>query len=111
MQGTSDFVKMRDSKIAKVARSLGHVQKMYRNLNDLVDQQGKTLQRVNDNVVESKMNSGATLKDMKKANKNEGTLKEKLASGDCSVLCLAIWFGIVVLMFYFDLQAPTRTHL
>jgi len=38
MDGTADFVKMRDSKIARVARSLGHVHKMYKNLNELVDQ-------------------------------------------------------------------------
>lgn len=37
MQSSQDFVKMRDSKIARVAKSLGHVHKMYKNLNDLVD--------------------------------------------------------------------------
>ena len=47
---------------------------------------------------------------MKKALKNEGTLKDKLANGDCSIMCLAIWFMIVVLMFYFDLQAPTSSR-
>lgn len=102
MAGTADFVKMRDSRIAKVARSLGHVHKMYKNLNDLVDQQGETLHRIQDNVVESKVNSKGTLKEMKKALKNEGTLKEKLASGDCSIMCLAIWFAVVALMFYFQ---------
>jgi len=111
MAGTADFVKMRDSKIAKVARSLGHVQKMYKNLNDLVDQQGETLHRINDNVSDSKMNSNGTLKDMKKALRNEGSLKEKLASGDCSLMCLAIWFGVVALMFYFDMQVSTQTVL
>ena len=109
MQGTADFVKMRDSKIARVAKSLGHVHKMYKNLNDLVDQQGQTLNRINDNVVDSKANSKATLKDMKKSLKNEGTLKDKLANGDCSIMCLAIWFAIVVLMFYFDLQVSPTT--
>ena len=63
-----------------------------------------TLHRIQDNVVDSRVNSKATLKEMKKALKNEGTLKEKLASGDCSIVCLAVWFGIVALMFYFDLQ-------
>ena len=48
---------------------------------------------------------------MKKALKNEGTLKDKLANGDCSIMCLAIWFMIVVLMFYFDLQvSPTSSR-
>ena len=113
MDGTADFVKMRDSKIQRVAKSLGHVHKMYKNLNDLVDQQGVTLNRINDNVVDSKMNSKATLKDMKRALKNEGTFKEKLASGDCSLVCLAIWFGIVAVMFYFDMQvSPAKqSHL
>ena len=37
MQSSADFVKMRDSKIARVAKSLGHVHKMYKNLNELVD--------------------------------------------------------------------------
>ena len=62
-------------------------------------------------MVDSKSNSKATLKDMKKALKNEGTLKDKLANGDCSIMCLAIWFMIVVLMFYFDLQvSPTSSR-
>jgi len=104
MEGTADFVKMRDSKIARVARSLGHVKKMYKNLNELVDQQGHTLVRIKENVVDSNINSKNTLKDMKKALKNEGSLQEKLASGDCSLVCLALWFGIVAIMFYFDLQ-------
>jgi len=104
MEGTADFVKMRDSKIARVARSLGHVHKMYKNLNELVDQQGNTLNRINENVVDSGANSKATLKDMKKALHNEGTLQEKLAQGDCSLVCLVIWFAIVAIMFYFDLQ-------
>ena len=109
MQSTADFVKMRDSKIARVAKSLGHVHKMYSNLNDLVDQQGKTLHRINDNVVDSKVNTKNTLKDMKKALKNEGTLKDKLARGDISVMCLAIWASIVVLMIYFDMQVSPTT--
>ena len=67
------------------------------------------MNRINDNVVDSKGNTKATLKDMKKSLKNEGTLKDKLANGDCSVMCLAIWFAVVVLMFYFDLQvSPTK---
>ena len=48
---------------------------------------------------------------MKKALKNEGTLRDKVASGDCSIMCLAIWFCVVVLMFYFDLQvSPTKDN-
>ena len=82
---------------------------MYSNLNDLVDQQGKTLHRINDNVVDSKVNTKNTLKDMKKALKNEGTLKDKLAGGDISVMCLAIWASIVVLMIYFDMQVSPTT--
>ena len=107
MQGTADFIKMRDSKIAKVAKSLGHVHKMYKNLNELVDQQGVTLHRIRDNVSDSKINSKGTLKDMKKALKNEGSLKDKLQNGDCSLMCLAIWFGVVALLFYFDMQVNT----
>lgn len=111
MEGTADFIKMRDSKIARVAKSLGHVHKMYKNLNELVDQQGVTLNRINDNVVDSKVNSKATLKDMKRALKNEGTLQDKLASGDCSLVCLAIWFGIVVVMLYCDMQVSPKYQI
>ena len=61
--------------------------------------------------MDSKHNTKGTLREMKKALKNEGTLKDKLASGDCSVMCLALWFGVVALMFYFDLQVgPTDTQ-
>lgn len=47
---------------------------------------------------------------MKKALKNEGTLKDKLAGGDISIMCLAIWASIVVLMIYFDMQVSPSTH-
>lgn len=52
---------------------------------------------------------------MKKALKNEGTMRDKIAQGDCSVLCLVIWFTVVAIMFYFDLQVsptpmPQRHH-
>ena len=69
-----------------------------------------TLHRINDNVVDSKANSKATLKDMKRALKNEGTMKDKMAQGDCSMMCLAIWFGIVAVMFYFDMQVGPGEH-
>ena len=94
---------MRDSKIAKVARSLGHVHKMYQNLNELVDQQGETLHRIQDNVCDARGNTKGTLKEMKQSLRNEGTLGDKLRSGDTSIMCLAIWFTVVAIMFYFDL--------
>ena len=37
MEGTEDYLAVRNSKIARVARTLGHVHKMYQNLNDIVD--------------------------------------------------------------------------
>ena len=104
MEGTADFVKMRDTKIARVARSLGHVHKMYKNLNELVDQQGNTLSRINENIVDSRHNSNNSLREVKITLKTEDSLSDKLSNGDCSLICLLIWFVIVATLFYFDLQ-------
>ena len=48
---------------------------------------------------------------MKRALKNEGSLKEKLAQGDCSLVCLAIWFAIVLIMLYCDVQVSPEYQL
>jgi hypothetical protein len=53
MQSTDDFMKMRGTKIARVAKSLGQIHKMYSNLNEIVEQQGITLHRIEDNTAES----------------------------------------------------------
>lgn len=37
MVGREDYVQQRGSKIARVAKSLGQIQKMYQNLNEIVD--------------------------------------------------------------------------
>ena len=40
-----------------------------------------------------------------------GGLQEKLAQGDCSLVCLAIWFAIVLIMLYCDLQVSPEYQI
>jgi len=41
-----DALSIRNSKIARVAKTLGHVHKLYQNLNEIVDTQGVTLHKI-----------------------------------------------------------------
>ena len=66
---------MRGQKIEKVAQSLSLVHKMYYNLNEIVDQQGVTLTRIEDNVAESQFNTKEMHNELKKALVNEKSLK------------------------------------
>ena len=99
-----DALSIRNSKIARVAKTLGHVHKLYQNLNEIVDTQGVTLHKIQNNVAESGANTVAAKKEMQKALSKEKTLNEKMKQGDCSLMCLLIWFFVVVVMFFVDVQ-------
>jgi t-SNARE complex subunit (syntaxin) len=79
---------------------------MFTSLNDLVSQQGQTLNRFEDNISDSKMNTGDTVKELKETLKNEKpNLSERLSKplgGDLSTTCVLIWFFVAVFMFLVD---------
>ena len=102
MEATETFMTMRGQKIEKVAQSLNLVHKMYQSLNEIVDQQGVTLTRIEDNVAEAQFNTKAAHGELKKALVNEKTLKQRFKQGDLSVNCLVFLFGFVVVMSIMD---------
>ena len=55
-------------------------------------------------MADAGFNTKATHKEMKKALMNEGTMSDKLKGGDCSMMCLMLWFAVVVFMFFIDMQ-------
>ena len=48
----------------KVANSLKHAHKLYQHVNDLVDAQGVTLHKIQNNVADSRANTAAAKKEM-----------------------------------------------
>lgn len=113
MEKTENIVSVRGQKIKKVAESLGLVHKMYQNLNEIVDQQGITLNRIEDNVAEAQFNTKEAHKELKTALSREKTLKERVQEGDASISCLIIVFGFVMLMIIVDffLNGPDTLQL
>ena len=95
---------IRQDKIKRVAKTLGQVHKLYQNLSDIVDSQGVTMHKIQNNVAESGANTVAAKKEMQRALNNEKTLNDKMKQGDFSLTCLIIWFFIVVVMFFLDVQ-------
>ena len=104
IESAANYMSMRNRKIEKVAKAMGTVHNMYKTLNDIVDQQGVTLHRIQDNVHESKANTKSAKKETKKALMNEKSLKDKFAGGDCGVTCMVMWLIVVVIMFFVDMN-------
>ena len=73
-------------------------------MNDLVDAQGVTLHKIQNNVADSRANTAAAKKEMQQALSKESSLNDKFKQGDCSLMCLLIWFFVVVVMFFIDVQ-------
>lgn len=55
------YVNSRTSKISNVSNSLTKIHKMYENLNQIVHEQGETLNRLEDNVGGTKTNTKKTV--------------------------------------------------
>ena len=60
-------------------------------------------------MAESGGNTKSAKKEMVRALKNERTLKDKVKNGDCSIMCLLIWFFVVVVMLFVDIQMSQDT--
>ena len=104
MTSKQGYVEYRNNKIMKVANSLKQAHKLYQHVNDLVDAQGVTLHKIQNNVADSRANTAAAKKEMQQALSKESSLNDKFKQGDCSLMCLLIWFFVVVVMFFIDVQ-------
>ena len=60
------YLKQRQNKIEKVSTSLQKINKMYMALNEIVAEQGETLTRIEDNFVNTKVNTKKTVKELQK---------------------------------------------
>lgn len=76
---------------------------MYENLNEIVAEQGETLNKIEDNFTVSKGNTKRTVDELRKALKNEKTIKERLCGCDFGIMCLSLWFIIAIIFFSIDL--------
>ncbi|CDW85647.1 vam3 target membrane receptor (t-snare) [Stylonychia lemnae] len=104
LQSHDQFLKQRTEKIMKVSNSLHQINRMYNQLNEIVVEQGETLTRIEDNFVQSKVNTKKTVKELQKTLSKEKTLKDKIMSCDLQVMCLSIWFIVACTFFFIDLS-------
>jgi t-SNARE complex subunit (syntaxin) len=54
MVSREEYIEMRGAKIAHVAQSIDTIHTLYESINEIVQQQGITLNRIEDNVVSGK---------------------------------------------------------
>lgn len=101
-----EYVEMRGAKIAHVAQSLNTINTLYENINEIVQQQGITLNRIEGNVVSGKQNVSEAKKEMQKATKNTQTksLIERLRQGETGMVSLMVCFVFVVILFWVDVR-------
>ena len=97
----------RTAKISKVANSLLKINKMYETLNQIVAEQGETLTRLEDNIIQSKSNTKGTVRELKKTQNNEKAIRDQLCGCDFGIMCLSIWFIVAVIFFFLDLNMGT----
>ncbi len=89
---------MRGHKIQRVASSLDTVHSLYEQINEIVDQQGVTLTRIESNTHEAKDNSELASKELKQAAAVQKTWSQRLDGRDLGTNCVVVWFGIVVVL-------------
>lgn len=98
-----------------MAQSIGKINEIFQNLNELVVQQGETLTRLEDNLLDTKGNTGDTVDQLKQAVKNEKpNLSERVSSplgSDLSTTCLVVWFFFAFIMFLVDFQGQTKSRV
>ena len=75
---------------------------MYQSLNEIVDQQGITLHKIEDTTAETLNEVKTAHTELKKALKYEKTLKQRILDGDLSTRCLVLVFVFVVIMCFVD---------
>lgn len=97
---------MRGAKIAHVAQSIDTIHTLYESINEIVQQQGITLNRIEDNVVSGKEDVVKAKQEMQKAAKNtqSKSLIERLKKGETGMVSLMVCFVFVVILFWVDVR-------
>lgn len=75
---------------------------MYATLNEIVQEQGETLNKIEDNCAQTKNNTKETVSELQKALSFHKTLRDRIQQGDMSILCLAIWVLVALTFFSMD---------
>jgi t-SNARE complex subunit (syntaxin) len=76
---------------------------MYQTLNQIVDQQGDTMNKIEENILVSKSNTKKTVQELAKALNAEKSIRERIFGCDFGMMCLSIWFIVAVLFLMIDL--------
>lgn len=75
---------------------------MYETLNEIVQEQGETLNKIEDNFTVTRGNTKKTVEELHKTLANEKTIRERICGCDFSIMCLTIWFIVAVVFFGID---------
>lgn len=76
---------------------------MYQTLNEIVVEQGETMNKIEDNIVVSKQNTKKTVQELAKALNSEKSIRDRICGCDFGMMCLSIWFIVAVLFLLIDL--------
>lgn len=76
---------------------------MYSTLNEIVEEQGHTLNRIEDNFRTTKVNTKGTVHELKKTLDGERTIRDRLCGCDCGIMCLGVWLIVAFVFFFLDL--------
>ncbi len=83
--------------------SLVKIHKMYQTLNEIVVEQGETMNKIEDNIVVSKQNTKKTVQELAKALNSEKSIRDRICGCDFGMMCLSIWFIVAVFFLLIDL--------
>ncbi len=77
---------------------------MYETLNEIVQEQGETLTKIEDNCVVTKTNTKKTVQELTKTLSMEKTIRERLCGFDFGIMCLTVWVVVAFVFFFIDLM-------
>ena len=104
------MVELRQHKIAKVGKSLQLVNECYRDINEMVDKQGKTMEKIEDKTADAAINTKEAKNEMKKALALEKTFVQRIREKDWAVVCLLVSFTMVLLLFLLDINIGEESN-
>ena len=71
LKAFQDRIEDRTNRIQNVTSSIGKVRELFKDLNEIVMQQGETLNAFSDNIIRTKENTGEAVTELTTAQKNE----------------------------------------
>ena len=80
--------------------SLVKINRMYQTLNEIVQEQGVTLNKIEENCAATKQNTKKTVSELHTALGLEKS--RRLCGQELSVVCLGLWFAVAMLFFMVD---------